>query len=125
LINNKSYLWHLTLIEITNQINGQLYTAIKTILWEVIFKQKQLINWLIVQERREAEGIKVEGGEIIMEESLFKELVKEEDMEVLAGFREINEFLNIQVLAFKSIVLLKYKRVSRDLLSNRTSLSRH
>jgi hypothetical protein len=39
-----------------------------------------------------------------MEESLFQELDGEEDKEVLAGFKEIRGFLNIQVLASRSTI---------------------
>jgi hypothetical protein len=42
-----------------------------------------------------------------MEESLSKELEGEEDEEVLAGFREIREFLNIQVPALASTIRVK------------------
>jgi hypothetical protein len=42
-----------------------------------------------------------------MEESLSKELEGEEDEEVLAGFREIKEFLNIQVPALTSTIRVK------------------
>ncbi len=76
-----------------------MYSSLKTTPWEVVFRQKKPINWLIAQERREAEGVEVEGGGIITEESLSKELEEEEDEEVLAGFREIGVFLNIQVPA--------------------------
>jgi hypothetical protein len=97
--NNRSPLWHLALTEIANQMNAQLHTSLKTTPWEVVFRQKKPINWLTAQERREAEGVEVEGGGIITEESLSKELEGEEDEEVLTGFREIGEFLNIQVPA--------------------------
>ena len=39
-----------------------------------------------------------------MEESLFKELEGEEDEEVLTSFKEIGEFLNIQVLTSRSTI---------------------
>jgi hypothetical protein len=72
-----------------------LYIALKTTPWEIVFRQKKSINWLIARERTDAEGVKVEGGGIITEESLSRELEGEEDEEVLAGFKEIREFLNI------------------------------
>jgi hypothetical protein len=39
-----------------------------------------------------------------MEESLSKELEGEDDEEVLTSFREISQFLNIQVLALGSTI---------------------
>jgi hypothetical protein len=105
--DNGSPQWHLALTEIANQMNAQLHSSLKTSPWEVVFRQKKPINWLTAQERREAEGIEVEGGGIITEESLSKELEGEEDEEVLAGFREIREFLNIQVPAPASTIRVK------------------
>jgi len=88
-------------------MNAQLHSSLKTSPWGVVFRQKKPINWLIAQERREAEGIEVEGGGIITEESLSKELEGEEDEEVLAGFKKIRESLNIQVLAPASTIRVK------------------
>jgi len=85
-------------------MNAQLHSSLKTSLWEVVFRQKKPINWLIAQERKEAEGVEVEGGGIITEESLSRELEGEEDEEVLTGFKEIGIFLNIQVPALVSII---------------------
>jgi hypothetical protein len=47
-----------------------------------------------------------------MEESLSKELEGEEDEEVLASFREIREFLNIQVPALASTIRVKERVLS-------------
>ena len=97
--DNGSPLWHLALTEIANQMNAQLHTSLKTTPFEVVFRQKKPINWLTAQERREAKGVETEDGEVITEESLSKELEEEMDEEVIAGFREISEFLNIRVPA--------------------------
>jgi hypothetical protein len=80
-------------------MNAQLHTSLKTTPFEVVFRQKKPINWLTVQERREAKGVETEDGEVITEESLSKELEEEKDEEVIAGFRETSEFLNIRVPA--------------------------
>ena len=103
--DNGSPLWHLALTEIANQMNAQFHTSLKTTPFEVVFRQKKPINWLTAQERREAKGVETEDGEVITEEGLSKELEEEKDEEVIASFREISEFLNIQVPAPRSTTI--------------------
>jgi hypothetical protein len=104
-------------------MNAQLHTSLKTTPFEVVFRQKKPINWLTAQERREAKGVETEDGEVITEESLSKELDEEMDEEVIAGFREISEFLTFGSLLLE--VPLQQKRLRPGLQSSQNSLFHH
>jgi hypothetical protein len=59
-------------------------------------RHKKPINWLTYEERKVAKGIECEGGGIINEESLSKDLENENDQGVLSNLRDL-EILEVRV----------------------------
>lgn len=78
------------------QINSHHHCTIGGNSHEVVFRHKKPINWLTYEERKGANGIECEGGEIINEESLSKELENENDQGVLNNLRGL-EILGVRV----------------------------
>jgi hypothetical protein len=90
--------WHYSLVEVALQINSQYHRTIGGHSFEVVFRHKKPINWLTHEERKVASGVECEGGEIISEESLSKELEDEKKQEVLDNLRDL-EILGVKVPA--------------------------
>jgi hypothetical protein len=88
--------WHYSLVEVALQINSQYHRTIRGHSFEVVFRYKKPINWLTHEERKAASGVECEGGEIISEESLSKELEDEKNQEVLDNLRDL-EILGVKV----------------------------
>lgn len=90
--------WHYSLVEVALQINSQYHRTIGGHSFEVVFRHKKPINWLTHEERTAASGVECEGGEIISEESLSKELEDEKSQEILDNLRDL-EILGVKVPA--------------------------
>jgi hypothetical protein len=59
----------------------------------VVFRAKKPLNWLSYRERIEAPGVECEGGEILTEAGLSKELLLEKDNKVLDSLRGIDDLV--------------------------------